>query len=338
MSNKRRKSTLQRSIVRAIGRPIRFRGKASRLIDDELQNAVRIMTLCIACVAANLLILGSNIGGEKDLYSVVVHANDEIVPVVIEYEELEEEKPLVIKTPDITYEDIAEILEEDIEQQIYTIESISFKNNNGEVINTDPVTFDMSSFTLMNEVQPHWDSKYRIDVINTLWDFLVNQQGVAPMNAAAIIGNVYFEGTFGQMQGTFESIEDIEFARSVLGDGNKGYGLAQWTNSTRQKALLDYYHLAHQQFPDDWELTIRVAECCMLYEEIKAYSVFSDIHVDTTLEDACGRVSLKYEAYENSDAEWVVSNGMYNLVSNSGSGYKRLQYTNNIYQHFMNGE
>lgn len=329
----------QRISLKVLGRPVRLNGKALR--EKEHEHGVRILTLCIIAIFANGISLYHSITNIPSTHSVIVHADARVTPEVSAQQE--ELQYAVLNTPALAreiYEEVAfTAVEEDIEkEQFYTIGSVTFKNHNGEMITTEPVEFDIDVFKVTTLYYPEWDYKERMDTINILWNFLVYNRGVAPMNASAAIANTCFEGTFGQEQTTHSIIADMSYAESVLGKGTKGYGIAQWTNSTRQKALLDYYRLAHEQFPNDWNLAIKVAECCMLYEELKAYSIFSDIHVDTTLEDACGRVCLKYEAYENSTSQWKCVNEQYTLTSDKGSGCKRLEYAEHIYNYFMNGE
>lgn len=339
MKTRSRQTSLQHMALKMFGKTIRFNGKALR--GKEIEYGVRIMTLCLVGLCANVAFISYSLCGKPDLHSVVVHAGAEVTqPVSVQQEELQNAVVLISNEVAKVYEvTLAMEVEEEIEEeQLYTIGSVAYVNNHGELIETSPVEFNLSSFELTTEYYPEWDYKERMDTINLLWDFLVNQQGMSPMNASAVIANICFEGKFGQAQGTDKTITDMQMAENVLGRGTKGYGLAQWTHGVRQDALLDYYVLANEQFPDDWEMTIKVAECCMLYEELKAYSIFSDIHVDTTLEDACGRVCLRYEAYENSSDQWKKVNGRYTLISNQGSGCKRLEYAENIYAYFMNGE
>lgn len=218
------------------------------------------------------------------------------------------------------------------------VESISMRNNHGECINTCDVTIYVEPLLeLFNEKDenPEWDTKDKIDTLQVLWEFLVEQQGIPPENVAGILGNIYAEGHFAEQQGTGLYIADIEQARILLGSGKVGYGCAQWTYHERQDSLLDYYELAYALFPDNWDAVRITAECCMLLEECKAYGVFEDIYTATTLEDAVGRVAIIYESYDGCNSQWSKSNGLYRLVDNSGSGARRLQYANSIYNYFM---
>lgn len=225
------------------------------------------------------------------------------------------------------------------DKKIDVVESISFKNNRGILTETSEVHIDADKlvqvYNSTYDVQK-WDYKNKMSTISVLWEFLVNQQGIDPMNASAIIGNIAIEGHFGEEQGTGEYLQNIEHAREVLGKGCKGYGIAQWTFSVRQDALLQYYELANEMYPDDWSKVCIVAECCMLLEEVKAYGVFKDINSSLSLEDSTGRVCLKYESYRDCETQWERVDGVYTLISDSGSGDARLCYASNIYSYFMN--
>lgn len=207
----------------------------------------------------------------------------------------------------------------------------------GRYISTEPVSVNadrlMSVYNDEYEAQD-WDTKDKIKIINTLWDFLVEQNGVNEYVAAAIIGATMDEGRFAEEQGTYKKFDDIEQARKVLGAGIRGYGVAQWTYKTRQVGLLNYYELANELYPDDWEKACIVAECCMLLREIEAYGVFDSLYENTTIEDAVGRMCLKYEVYEGVYEQWS-SEGGYHLISRKGSGIGRLVYSENIYSYFM---
>lgn len=223
------------------------------------------------------------------------------------------------------------------EPELVTVESISMRNADGVWEQTNELQVDVDKLVCAYRdeyIQPDWDDKNKVNIIATLWEFLVNQQNMDPVNAAALLGNIMAEGSFTQEQGTHTLIQDIEVLRAVLGKGNRGYGIAQWTYSSRQKALLEYYEVAYDMYPDDWDKVKIVAECAMLLEEVKAYRVFDDISLSTSLEDATGRVCVIYEGYSNSTSEWGKVNGQYTLRNKNGSGSNRLAYAKAIYDYF----
>lgn len=230
----------------------------------------------------------------------------------------------------ITYDTVRE---PDMEESI-VIESVSMKGVHGGRVNTDPVEIKVLQLAEVSEQEyevPEWDFKERINTIQILWDFLVNQQNVSEKNASAIIGSICCEGDFGQQEGSNNSLSNIDEARRVLGNGDSGYGLVQWTWGTRQSTLLKYYEMANEQYPDNWEQARMIAECCMLLEELKVYEVFEDIYKDTTIEDALGRLSRTYFKYVEYEKDWNSKN---QLISNNGQGKLRLNYANSIYGYF----
>lgn len=218
-----------------------------------------------------------------------------------------------------------------------SIDGISMKTNSGVHIVTDTISVDADTLLELfytNDNSPMWDDENKINTLRVLWNFLVEQQGIPETNAAGLLGNIYEEGEFAEQQGTGLYISNIEQARTLLGSGKVGYGCAQWTYSARQNSLLEYYELAYKLYPDDWDKVRIIAECCMLLEECKAYGVFNDIYSPTSIEDATGRVAMKYETYSGCESQWSKINGSYKVATQSGTGYKRLCYAYDIYKYF----
>lgn len=224
------------------------------------------------------------------------------------------------------------------EPQGIVVGSVSMKTRFG-VVQTDEVFVDVEAlheiYTTDIEI-PEWDMHAQMPIIKTLWNFLTVQQGIPEKNAAAILGAIACEGDFAEQQGTSRYISNIEQARTLLGAGKHGYGVAQWTYKTRQEALLAYYELASQLYPDDWDKVRLAAECAMLLEELKAYRVFDDIYSETTIEDALGRMCILYERYENVDSQWYLDGESYTCVGGSGAK-SRMNYANHIYDYFTGG-
>ena len=218
-----------------------------------------------------------------------------------------------------------------------SIDGVSMKTDSGVYIVTDTISVDADTLLELfytNDNSPAWDDENKINTLRVLWNFLVEQQGIPETNAAGLLGNIYEEGEFAEQQGTDIYISNIEQARKLLGSGKVGYGCAQWTYSARQNSLLEYYELAYKLYPDDWDKVRIIAECCMLLEECKAYGVFNDIYSPTSIEDATGRVAMKYETYSGCESQWSKINGSYKVATQSGTGYKRLCYAYDIYKYF----
>lgn len=218
-----------------------------------------------------------------------------------------------------------------------SIDGVSMETDSGVHIVTDTISVDADTLLELfytNDNSPMWDDENKINTLRVLWNFLVEQQGIPETNAAGLLGNIYEEGEFAEQQGTGLYISNIEQARTLLGSGKVGYGCAQWTYSARQNSLLEYYELAYKLYPDDWDKVRIIAECCMLLEECKAYGVFNDIYSPTSIEDATGRVAMKYETYSGCESQWSKINGSYKVATQSGTGYKRLCYAYDIYKYF----
>lgn len=219
------------------------------------------------------------------------------------------------------------------------IPTVSMRNRDGNMVQTAPVNVNaemlMAAYNRPTSSES-WDHKNKMRVINCLWHFFVEQQNYNEIIAASIIGAVMYEGRFGEEQGTYRIFSSIDDARRVLGTGERGYGVAQWTYKTRQSRLLEYYEYANDMYPNDWETACIVAECSMLLREIEAYGVFDGVGESATFEDSVGRMSLLYEKYEGCYEQWSSEGGIYRLTSTDGSGLGRLTYAENIYNHFMN--
>lgn len=222
-------------------------------------------------------------------------------------------------------------------ENIITVPSATLRIGNKHIA-TSPITVNidrlMKVYYSSAEVKLDWDYKNKPEVWMTIWEFLVNQQGVDPVYAAAICGNVAHEGWFGMEQGTYDIFQNMEDVRSCLGRGRTGYGIVQWTYHTRQENLLAYYELVNQ-FGLDWDTTMIIAECCCLLEEIKAYAYFSDLgNANTCLEDATGTIAVNYENYRNCTQQWGRGPYGYELIQGNSNGAKRLNYAWKIYYHF----
>lgn len=222
-------------------------------------------------------------------------------------------------------------------EETVQVSGVSMITNHGEHIVTDTIEVEVDNLMTVyyeDYETPDWDDKNKISIIATLWEFLVNQQGMDPRHAAAILGNIMVEGSFAEEQGSYDIISDMEEMRAVLGCGNKGYGVVQWTYHTRQDALLAYYDLAYEMYPDDWDKVKVIAECSMLLEEIKAFGIFDNIYEANSLEDSVGRVCVLYENFNKARSAWTIVDGEYVLSSNIGSSDERYAYAQAIYDYF----
>lgn len=219
-----------------------------------------------------------------------------------------------------------------------SVPSVKIKGVDGKWVDSEEHLVDSDALMQVwnsEYEQPSWDHKGKIKLIHTLWEFLVLQNDVDEVLASALIGNIMYEGTFGMQESSYNIISNIDQARSLLGDGERGYGIAQWTYHRRQDTLLNYYELTNEIYPDDWQRACIVAECCFLLEEVKAYKVFDSLYSHTTIEDSVGRVAVLYEKYDGSFQQWSKQDDGYKLVSSDGSGHGRLKYAQDIYEYFV---
>lgn len=306
-------------------------------------NMIRaVMYTCVACVNLNIVnIAHMSVKAQQDkVLATEEDVHDTLIP---EYSIMQASVIMnemkVQATRDVN---IATIECNDLERSMLanpmvSIDGVSMKTNSGVYIVTDTISVDADTLLELfytNDDSPMWDDENKINTLRVLWNFLVEQQGIPETNAAGLLGNIYEEGEFAEQQGTDLYISNIEQARTLLGSGKVGYGCAQWTYSARQNSLLEYYELAYKLYPDDWDKVRIIAECCMLLEECKAYGVFNDIYSPTSIEDATGRVAMKYETYSGCESQWSKINGSYNVATQSGTGYKRLCYAYDIYKYF----
>lgn len=306
-------------------------------------NMIRaVMYTCVAVLILNIVnIAHMSIKAQQDkVLATEEDVHDTLIP---EYSSMQAsvimDEMKVQATRDVN---IATIECNDLERSMLanpmvSIDGISMKTNSGVHIVTDTISVDADTLLELfytNDNSPMWDDENKINTLRVLWNFLVEQQGIPETNAAGLLGNIYEEGKFAEQQGTDLYISNIEQARTLLGSGKVGYGCAQWTYSARQNSLLEYYELAYKLYPDDWDKVRIIAECCMLLEECKAYGVFNDIYSPTSIEDATGRVAMKYETYSGCESQWSKINGSYKVATQSGTGYKRLCYAYDIYKYF----
>lgn len=301
-----------------------------------------VMYTCVAVLILNIVNIehmsikaqqDKVLATEEDVQDVLIPEYNIMQASVI----MDETKVQVTRNVSIATTECNDLERSMLSNPMVSIDGISMETNSGVHIITDTISVDADTLLELfytNDSSPMWDDENKINTLRVLWNFLVEQQGIPETNAAGLLGNIYEEGEFAEQQGTDLYISNIEQARTLLGSGKVGYGCAQWTYSARQNSLLEYYELAYKLYPDDWDKVRIIAECCMLLEECKAYGVFNDIYSPTSIEDATGRVAMKYETYSGCESQWSKINGSYKVATQSGTGYKRLCYAYDIYKYF----
>ncbi len=145
---------------------------------------------------------------------------------------------------------------------------------------------------------------------NKIWDCLLRQIG-NPYGVAGLMGNLYAESALNpkNLQNSYEkslgmtddqytaAVDDGSYANFV-NDG-AGYGLAQWTYSTRKAALLS--------FAQAWGLSIGDLDMqlAFLIDEMQAdfWSVFNTLCNARSVRESSDAVLLKYEKPKNQSVE-----------------------------------
>ncbi len=140
----------------------------------------------------------------------------------------------------------------------------------------------------------------------TIWDYLMDKIGNA-YGVAGLMGNLYAESALipNNLQNTYNTklgYTDAAYTAAVddgtytaFSSDSAGYGLAQWTYSTRKKNLLAY---AESQNASIGNLTMQLG--FLMKELTESYtSVLSTLKSATTVLEASNAVLLKFEKPAN---------------------------------------
>lgn len=235
---------------------------------------------------------------------------------------------------DVIAEEIeAKIAKANEAQSIYNVPINTAPDiHSGEILEGEYITIDIDKVMLYVDAEYEdydWDTKKRIKDIYILKEILVNQLNVSPTKASAIIGNICCEDSFAGLTNSKASLDNIDHANNVLGNGGRGYGCVQWTAAYRQRGLEDYYNEINTDL--DWELTSVIAETAYLYNELYVSGIIGDLSEDGDLEDLTGTIACVYEAYAKSNEDWYKSNGRYKTY-----GCQRYTYAKNVYELICN--
>ena len=134
-----------------------------------------------------------------------------------------------------------------------------------------------------------------------IWNYLTLKIG-NPYGVAGLMGNLYAESGLNpkNLQGSYEKslgMTDDEYTASV-DDGSytnfitdkAGYGLAQWTYSSRKRALLDWATAQGQSIGDlDMQLDFLTYEL-----RVDFWSVFVDLVNAQSVREASDAVMLRF--------------------------------------------
>ena len=158
-----------------------------------------------------------------------------------------------------------------------------------------------------------------------IWSYL-KKQGINDKGCAGILGNLYAESGFNplNLQNTFEkklNMTDEEYTKAVdegkytnfIKDG-AGYGLAQWTYSTRKEGLLKFAKQINKSIGD---LNVQIQ---YLYAELSSMVDFiSNVKNANSVKQASDFMLLRYERPKDQSEEMKA---------------KRLSYSQNYYNQF----
>ena len=172
-----------------------------------------------------------------------------------------------------------------------------------------------------------------------IWSFL-KAQGLTDAGTAGLMGNLYAESGLrpNNLQNSYEGklgMADAEYTERVdsgsytnFAHDCAGYGLAQWTYSTRKAALLAYARAAGKSVGDlETQLAFLVKE---LRESFSA--VYNTLKTAQTVRAASDAVMLKFERPANQSAEALArraayGQGYFDKYGKKGAGNK-VGYTN----------
>lgn len=209
----------------------------------------------------------------------------------------------------------------DYNDKVYTLPVQDVRDfKSGKLISVDECSIYLGSIqnVISKDIEcPEWDTRQRFKDILIIKEVLVDQLGVSPSIASAIIGNICYEGSFASVENTNSSLTDNQEVISKLGQGDGGFGIAQWTSKFRQNKLKEYYNVASQDL--DFKTASVVAECIYLYNELRASNLLGDMTKGCDIEDATGKLGYEYLAYANRSKEWDYIDGKY--ISNESPRY-----------------
>lgn len=144
-----------------------------------------------------------------------------------------------------------------------------------------------------------------VNADKTIWDFLC-AKGLNAYAAAGIMGNLYAESGLAanNLQNTGEKklgMTDAQYTAAVdtgtyanFAKDGQGYGLAQWTYSTRKQALLDFAKAAKKSIGD---LTMQLD---FLWKEMQGYAgMMTTLRNSKSVREASDSFMLNFERPAN---------------------------------------
>lgn len=245
-------------------------------------------------------------------------------------DEVEVHKAIMLSTADLELkEEVAE------PERTITFPSIEYMTPSGRMFVSDELTINLDKLkeAYEAEIDLEWDNKEYINNAAVIYEFLVEQNGVSPEIASAIIGNCAYEGGFGMTADNYYVPTSLEETYNYTYNSGYSIGICQWCYGTRKKALYEFYKAANDLGLEDYQEVTMVAELSFMYAELHYYDLFEDLEeYEGNVATACGNVALNYEAYNGVEKDF--SSIDFSLKRTGCNGYCRLTYAQNTYEYF----
>lgn len=184
-----------------------------------------------------------------------------------------------------------------------------------------------------------WDDTGRINMVNTIYNYLVNEKELPKEFVAGILGNIMCEGNFGFIQGQYSGTKSMQQILNAL-DSSGGIGIIQWTHPALKKNLKGYYlDVIKKLGKEKLNVKCAVAELVCLYDILTRNGLLDKYNNlkgkgETLAHSACGLFAYEFERYYGYLSQWAKKDGYYKCIDTTSNGGKRLKYTLSIYKHF----
>lgn len=184
-----------------------------------------------------------------------------------------------------------------------------------------------------------WDDIGKINMVNTIYNYLVNEKELPKEFVAGILGNIMCEGNFGFIQGQYSGTKSMQQILNAL-DSSGGIGIIQWTHPALKKNLKGYYlDVIKKLGKEKLNVKCAIAELVCLYDILTRDGLLDKYNNlkgkgETLAHSACGLFACEFERYYGYLNQWAKQDGYYKCINATSNGGKRLKYTLAIYKHF----
>ena len=189
------------------------------------------------------------------------------------------------------------------------------------------------------EDSAEWDDTNRVNMVNTTYNYLVNEKELPEEFVSGILGNIMCEGNFGFIQGQYSGTKSMQQILNAL-DSSGGIGIIQWTHPVLKKNLKGYYtDVIKKLGKEKLNVKCAVAELVCLYDILTRDGLLDKYNNlkgkgETLAHSACGLFACEFERYYGYLNQWVKQDGCYKCINAASNGGKRLKYTLAIYKHY----